>query len=202
MKASAVIAKARQQLNDETETYRWSDPELIGWLDQGQKEVVRLEPTANPVNATISLAEGNLQSIPSDGYGFIKTNANMGSDGQTPGKIVNMIDRNRIDILMPDWTTARASSVIHLACRHENPRKFEVYPKPQTPRHLSITYGQIPATVTQLTDDLTLNDTYESVLLDYILYRTLTGETDEAALLVKGEKYRALFYARFQGEQK
>jgi len=85
MFAEEIIADAAREINDSS-FVRWSKNELIGFLNDGQREVVKFRPNATSTLKSVQLVAGVNQAIPlSDGYRFLTLTANRGSDGLAYG---------------------------------------------------------------------------------------------------------------------
>ena len=70
IKSSTLLNKAQTILQDATET-RWPITELLGWLNDGQREIVLLKPDANTSSGPESLGAGIKQTLPTGGILFI-----------------------------------------------------------------------------------------------------------------------------------
>lgn len=61
--AQEVIDRARELINDVASTFvsglRWSDAELLRWLTDGQREIVKLKPEANSVTSLFTVIGGS-----------------------------------------------------------------------------------------------------------------------------------------------
>lgn len=84
--AQDVIGRVRKLINDELSSFiagqRWSDEELLEWITDGQREIVKLKPESNPVTEVFTVV-GDLprqRLDPALSYRLIRVEAN-GSDG-------------------------------------------------------------------------------------------------------------------------
>lgn len=64
--ASSIITKAATLLQDPTNV-RWPADELLGWLNDGQREIVLQKPDAYSINEAVKLAAGTKQALPAAG---------------------------------------------------------------------------------------------------------------------------------------
>lgn len=107
--ASYLIAQIRKTLNDTVNTsefpYRWSDAELLRWISDAQREVVKYKPEANPVTAIFTpVADEPMQQLDFDGcYKLIRVEANLAADGAGYGKTVRLVQRDVLDSFIPNW---------------------------------------------------------------------------------------------------
>jgi hypothetical protein len=94
--AQSIINKAAIQLTDVGNT-RWSRAELLDWLNQGQKQIVVMSPSATNKVSTVQLVAGTRQNIPSDGWTLLELIRYMGTNGSTPGRAIRVTSRELID---------------------------------------------------------------------------------------------------------
>ena len=180
---SEVLDRAGIILQDTT-NIRWPTDELLGWLNDGQREIVLRKPDAHTVSAAMVLVVSETkQSIPASGIMLIDIVRNMGTGGSTPGRAITRTERYILDSQRPDWNTETGSSIVkHYMFDERSPRVFYVYP-PQpaaTPGYVEIVYSSAPADLATGADTLTLDDIYASALLDYVLYRAYSKDSDIA----------------------
>lgn len=175
--ASAIVSKASVQLIDPTYV-RWAQSELLGWLNSGQRQIAQVNPSASNVVATIKLVSGARQNIPAGGFIFFEAFRNMGSDGLTPGRTVRIASRETLDAYNRDWYNATPAAVTQAYIFNSIDNKaFYVYPPSDGTNYLEINYAKTPADVA-LTDPINLPDIYENALLDYMLYRAFSKDTE------------------------
>lgn len=181
--ASVVIEKAQIILQDVT-GIRWPDnTELLGWLNDGHLEVLVFKPNANVKNQSVQLAQGTKQSLPTDGIQLMDVVRNMGADGNSPGRVVRIALREILDAQAPGWHYGTPSSTVqHYTYNPLDPKHFYVYPpQPSTPSQVEVVYSAVPAKLTALTQPIAIDDIYQNVLVDYVLYRAYSKDTDYAA---------------------
>lgn len=178
--AVSLIAKAQELLLDTAEA-RWTQAELLGYLNDGQRQIAQIRPDASVANANVTLIAGTKQAIPAVGLRILDVVRNMGSDGATPGKPITLIDREMLDLSRPNWHTESQSAAIkHYAYDQRNPRNFYVYPPALVDTKVEAVYSVSPANVAAVGDPITLDDIYADCLLDWMLYRAFSKETEQA----------------------
>jgi hypothetical protein len=179
---SAVLDRAGIILQDTT-NIRWPTAELLGWLNDGQREIVLRKPDAYTKSEAIVLtASETKQSIPAAGIQLIDVVRNMGTGGATPGRAITRTERYILDSQRPDWNTETGTSEVkHYMFDERNPKYFYVYP-PQgpAPGYVEAVYSSAPAELATAAATLTLDDVYSSALLDYVLYRAYSKDSDIA----------------------
>lgn len=180
--ASSIISKAQIIIQDTTGV-RWPDTELLGWLNEGQREIVMLKPDASVKNESLALVAGTKQTIPSSGIILISVVRNMGVNGTTPGNAVRSIKRNVLDEQLPNWHSSAASAtVIYVVTDPRNPKVFYTYP-PQpsaTPGQVEIVYSAAPTDVGAVGNAISVDDIYSGSLLDYCLFRAYSKDAEYA----------------------
>lgn len=176
--ASAIVDKAERLLNDPAND-RWSEAELLGWLNDGQRQIALMRPDASVTNGNITLVAGTKQSIPSSGLRLLDVTRNMGVGGSTPGSAVTLIDRDKLDSARPGWHTDQSGVIVrHYMVDERNPKNFYVYPpaNASSPTVEAI-YSISPADVT-INNPITLDDIFEGPLLDFILFRAYSADSE------------------------
>jgi hypothetical protein len=88
--AQDVIDRARELINDVASSFvsgfRWSDAELLRWLTDGQREIVKLKPEANAVTALFTVVDRlpRHRLNPMLAYRLIRVEANGASSSAPP----------------------------------------------------------------------------------------------------------------------
>lgn len=204
--AQLVIDRVRQLVNDSASDFitdvRWSDEELLLWITDAQREVVKTKPEAYPVTAVFSVDAGmpRQRLDVATAYRLIRVEANVVVDGMdsTYGDVVRIVERDVFDAFTPTWTSfavASADNYYKAYCMDANdPLAFWLFPVPVANRDVWVTYAGIPALLTVVGDTLALSDMYLTPVVDYTVYRALTKEAREANRDV-AERYLRSFYA-------
>ena len=95
-----IVDKARKILQDTTAGgTRWLDSELLGWINDAQREVVLLKPNAFSAVENLTLVQGTLQTLPATGLTLLSVVRNQN------GQAVRRVDRNILDSENPGWHT-------------------------------------------------------------------------------------------------
>lgn len=200
---ASVISKAQTILQDTT-GIRWPETELLGWLNDGQREVVLYKPNAFVKNTSVQLVTGTKQSLPSDGVQLIDVVRNLGTNGSTPGRAVRIVIREILDSQVPGWHSSTASAEVkHYMYSPLDPRNFYVYP-PQpaaSTGYVELVYGATPTDAT-LSGTITLDDIYQPALVDYCLYRAYSKDTEFAADPNRAAAHQTAFITALTGKAK
>jgi len=175
---NSIVDKVESLLQDTTNA-RWPVLELVGWLNEAQKETVREKPEAYTTTTAVQLTAGTKQSIPAGGILLIDVIRNMGTDGTTAGNAIRIADRRLLDTHVPDWHHTKNSTqyVDNYVFDERNPKIYFVSPPSDGNNYVEICYSTIPATVAA-GQNIILDDIYESVIIDYMLYRAYSKDAD------------------------
>lgn len=197
---ATVVTKARAILSDVTPTM-WSDADLVGWLNSGQRDIVLFKPNSFAQPTTIQLVPGTVQSIV--GLEFIRVNRNMW-DFSTPGDAVSPVDQEMLDTLYPGWHTVDASLVIkNYMFNKRDSLTFLVFPPQPSPAgYAEVVITPYPTDITIIAAVITgtiLDDIFESALIDYVVSRALSEDTATADIAVS-DKYMQRFLNALGGK--
>lgn len=174
MLASAIIDRATIILQDESNV-RWPRTELLKWVNDAQREIVLARPDALAENASIALAAGTKQSIPNTAIQLLDVVRNQN------GRAIRMVSREIMDAQQPDWHTHTQSSTIkHFMFDVRDPKHFYVYPPAVVGTQVEAIYSTAPADVASESGSISLNDVYANAMLDYVLYRAYSKDSDYA----------------------
>ena len=179
---NALVARASTLIQDATNV-RWPIPELVGWLNDGQREVALNKPEASVKNVSVALIAGSTkQTLPADAVLLIDVVRNTGSGGSSPGTAVRLTDREVLDAQRPSWhSDANTVGYIqHYTYDTRDPKNFYVYPKaPDGWWQIEVVYSSSPQDAVT-GGVISIDDTYANALLDYILYRAYSKDAEYA----------------------
>lgn len=199
--AQSIVDKTQIILQDTT-GIRWPADELLGWLNDGQREIALLKPNAFVRNTAVKLAAGTKQALPTDGVQLIDVVRNMGTTGTVAGRSIRIAMREVLDAQLPDWHLATpASAAKHYMYSPLDPKNFYVYPpQPATNQgYVEIIYGAAPTDAT-LAGAISLDDIYHNVLIDYILFRAYSKDTEYSADQGRAGQHQQAYIASLTGK--
>jgi hypothetical protein len=184
---SEIVWRVRQLVHDSSGA-RWSDAEMIKWVNDGLNQTVLFKPTANSIRISIPLAVGTIQDLPASAFQLLRITHN------TTGESCRVIDQDRLDAANPMWRVAtQTSTVEHYMYEPEIPREFQVYPANDGTGSVEATVSGVPTRVVTMTDPIPLDNIYGPVLVDYLLYRAYSKHSKFAG----NEQRAANAYQRF-----
>ena len=198
--AQSIIRRAVETLQDTT-SVRWPVSELVRYLNDGQREVVLYRPDSMVTNATLTCAAGTKQSLPANGSKLIEVIRNAAATSAK--KPVRMINREILDAQTPGWHNIAGSvDILHFMYDPRDPRTFYVYPPATTSAQLDIVYAAYPTDIvepadgslyTAVTGNISLPDIYGNAILDYILYRAYTKDSEYDGNIQRAQAHYAAF---------
>jgi hypothetical protein len=172
---------------------RWSDPELIRWINDSRMAIITRKPSACSKIATVALAAGSHQSIPSDGTILFDVICNMGTSGTTPGRSIRRTDRQNLDDDDLYWHKSTAKTEIsQFTFDDRTPKDFFVWPPAVAGTQIKLSYAAIPAEVSASTDTLDIGLEVMDAVVNYVAYRAKSKDSQYANA---GEA--AAFYGAF-----
>lgn len=186
--AQDLIDEVRRVIHDENVTYRWSDAELLDYMNAGLRQVVVLVPKSNATETVVTISNDIArQSLPAGGIKFMKVTRNYADDGTTAQGPVRYVEKDVLDSLDPDWeydTTIKSdgANFFEHYCHDEREKDvFYLYP-PQAAanKKVAVLYSAIPTEMSVVGDTFPLDDEYINPVVSYIIYRALTKESRDS----------------------
>lgn len=200
LSAQSIIRRVVDILQDTT-SVRWPIPELVRYLNDGQREVILYRPDASIKNATLTCVAGAKQGLPSDGAKLIDIirNSATGSNNSS----VRQVPREILDTQTPNWYNLAGNiNAVHYTYDPRDPKVFYVYPPALVTTEIDISYSAYPTDITEPADgsdysDVTGNadlpDIYGNVLVDYVLYRAYSKDSEYAGNAQRAQGHYGAF---------
>lgn len=182
-----IVWRVRQLIHDSAGA-RWTDDEMIRWVNDGLREIVLLKPSANAQRKTLNLVAGTVQELPLGSLQLIRITHN------TSGTAIRLVDQDRLDATSPNWRIdPEVKQVVHYMYADEAPEEFQVYPPNDGTGSIQASVAMQPTEVTAMGNANPLNDIYIPALTDYLIYRAYSKHSKHA-----GNEQRAMnAYGRF-----
>lgn len=185
--AQAILDKVQLLLQDTT-NIRWADSELLGWLNDGQREICTVRPDACTTVGPITLSAGTKQSIPAAGTAILKVIRN------SSGPAIRKVPMDLLDSTVPAWHTASASAtILHYMTDPRMPRTFYVYPPATGGGTVDALYGLAPTDVAAIGNTISVDDLWANALIDYVAYRAYLKDNDLIGNEARSAAHRKLF---------
>jgi len=196
--AQLLIRQAVELLQDQT-SIRWSVPDLVRWLNSGQREILMHRPDIYNKTATVQCVVGTKQSLPTDGVKLIDVQRN----DATSKRAVRMCNREILDSQIPGWHSLTAKDeVVHFMYDPREPKAFWVYPPATAAAALMVNYSATPTDLiipadgsdySAVTGNVSVPDQNANSLLDFILYRAYMKDSEYAGDPQRSQAYYTLF---------
>jgi hypothetical protein len=184
--AAALINRTSIILQDTT-NIRWPRDELLGWLNDGEREIVLHKPNAYIRNVPTGLTTGSKQALPVDGVSLIDVPRNVN------GNAVRVVSREILDAQSPGWhVSTQAVAIKHYVYSPLDPKTYYVYPPSNGSSSVDLVYAASPGDIGEQSLIL-VDDVYATALINYILYRAYSKDAEYAA----NSAQAAAFYQQF-----
>lgn len=193
--AKSIIDKAVIQLTD-IQGVRWTRAELLGWINDAQRQIVIISPNATNKISVVKLNAGTRQAIPSDGWTLLEVVRYMGTDGTKPGRAIRLTSRELLDAFNPDWhSDPQQSTPKHYVFDIQDQTAFFVYPPNNGKGYIELNYSPDPVDLVLESETIKLNNIFETAILDYVLYRACSKDAEYAPGLQLAAGYLSTFQA-------
>lgn len=150
MTPAGIIVEVRKLLQDVSTPYRYSDTDLLGFVNQSLKRMSVLRPDLFGEIVTIpTTANTAIQSLPTDALRLIDIFQVQG------GSVITEVDRETMSRCNPSWMTEASGTPVNFMRHVKNPERFFLYPRPSADIVLIGEYAKTPP-------DYTLNETITS----------------------------------------
>ena len=172
----SVLDRARFVLQDPT-AVRYTDAELVAWVNDGQRAVYAVKKDVSATNSILNLAEGTQQTLPVAAELLLDIPRAVTQAG-APAQAVRLVDMALMDAQAPGWHADRKTYLVSdYMYDPREPKVFYVYPPALSGAKVLAKYS-VPPTTALLAGNLTIDDVYSPILLDYVLYRAYSKETE------------------------
>ena len=145
--------------------YRYSDTDLLGYVNQALRRMVVFRPTLFSTTTTVPLtANSVIQQLPVDAHRLVQifyiTNYNS----------VNEVQREVLERGYPQWVSDPAGIPLNFIRHPRNATQFFLYPRPIANLTAVVEYVAEPATYALNDTILHLKDTYLGVVVDGVVW--------------------------------
>lgn len=184
-----ILRRVGSIMNDEDHV-RWTELELIDWINDAAGEIVLRRPAARAVIEIIALASGTRQNTP-DGTSQLLNVVRNWKAGGTPGSAISITDMQAMNAADPDWHAARAGTTRQYMIDERSPTTFYVYPPATNGAQVEVLVAKPPPKVVANTDTLDMRPEFIGALLNWIMYRCHTKDSEYANGAVAAQHYQA-----------
>lgn len=178
-----------------------AEDQLVKWANIGMDQIVAFVPSANTVIESAKLAAGSRQTIAASGMVFIRAIRNMGTDGQTPGNAIQMVDSlDIVNSFNMAWPAVTQASVIKEAVKDPSIQSaYWVFPPSDGTTYIEIERSEKPTPIVWdsngvwETARIGVTNEYIGALLDYILYRAYSRDSDYPGNVERAQLHQQSF---------
>jgi hypothetical protein len=189
--AQAIVSDARIILQD-AGAVRWADSELLGWLNDGQREICALRPDAKTRSQTVTLAAGTRQTLPDAATMLVEVTRNMPAGN--PGLAIRKADRETLDSFVPGWhVLSPVATIQNYLYDPKVPEQYWVYPPAAAGTQIEVVAAERPTDVPAIANVIDLDDMYGNALLDYVLFRAYSKDAEHEGNRALAMAYRDAF---------
>lgn len=196
---SDVLTPASTQIKDVT-NIAWPLSSLLTYLNMAIREIITIKPEAYTQTVSRALVAGARQELESDDIQLIDITYNLGVGGKTRSSAVRTVPRETMDYLVPDWPSFPTGQTVVFAIVDErDPFNYFVFPPQPSPapgQQVEMLVSQFPPAAGQAGDNFPLDDSYLTMVMDYVVARALIEENNVPGTLQKGQWYMQQFYQK------
>ena len=194
---SAVVLRARTLVNDTTGV-RWTDPEMLLWINDGRREMATARPSifGHGSKLTHALSAGAYQELDASTGAYAVADIAHNLVGGQPGPVISLVTKSSLDSFRPGWLQETGNSVQNWVVDPSNPLGFWVYPA-VTGGQVAVTAMVTPAELYAMDDVALPFDQYLTTLVNYVLYRAYSKDAEAGANAQIAAAYLQLFSAAF-----
>lgn len=146
---------------------RWRDAELLLWINDGQKEIVRMSPKATAHVATFTCVAGAKQTIGTSEYMLLRVHS------------LPPFDRDVLDRFSPGWEDEATETPLEYYYDPERDRQnFYVNPPADSGQTIRVTLSAVPNEVANITYAISLGDDYIAPLALYVAHRAMSKQAE------------------------
>ena len=196
-----ILTRVEDTLQDPSNV-RWSEAELIRYVNDGQREVVNFKPDASATHENVSLSTGTEQSLPTSGLRLINVGRNMSSTSAsaTGKRAIRLVDIDILNTTEPNWhessvtgTAAHGTEIKHFVFDDDDPKKYYVYPGVSGSAFVEIIYSKAPTDLSSGSDVVSVDDIYVNAIVHYVLFRSFMKDSESAGSMQRSASHYQLF---------
>jgi len=188
MTPQEVIDAARVLINDDNALMpeRFSDAELLGFVNQAIKRTAMLRPDLFATVSTITpTADTTRQELSASVIRIMELHRVVG------GNALVEVDKPTMDQNYPEWHTEASGTPVNWMRHPRSPRGYYLYPAPASGTTISAEFTTTPSDYA-LSDTIALPDAYKAALVDCVVY--LAESVDDEAVVSERAKQAYQFF--------
>jgi hypothetical protein len=198
---TTLINAVKKTLQEEgVEGVRWTNAELIEYLNDSCRFLVEYEPDAFADNSSFACVAGTRQEVPENVTRLISIVRNL--EGRKIPVIIT--DRSALDSMRPYWHSENPTNQQELYFVDDrDSKRFYVYPPAVDGSLLEIISAMEPVRHLAVeaqnnSSSLQVNDRYVPALMNYMLHRAFDKDSDTAGNFSRSQTYLQNAYNALQ----
>lgn len=197
--AQGIADRAWPTLQDTVGTVgtRWPEAEILGYINDGQREVCVYAPRACTKTARPLAEPGTRQTAQGLGLAdlvrVVNVPRNFNAAGNAPGRAITVQNISWINEHRPNWHADSAADAVNFFFDPDDPKGFYVWPPANGSTRLEVIYHATPQDLGSMGTPIVLDDIYANALTHYVLFRAFSKN----AAFVKNPALSAQQYQMF-----
>lgn len=165
MTPADIIVEARKLLQDTRVPYRYSDDDLLGYINHTVRRMLTLRPDLFTTIEEIPTAPANiLQQLPAGSHRLVDIFSVVNHNS------VNEVERLSMERAYPQWVSDPPGVPYNFMRHPRNPTQFFLYPKPIPGLQLLAEYTVVPE-LYELQDEMNPpGDAYMAAVIDGVVF--------------------------------
>lgn len=181
--AGTITTTAYQTLQD-TRKVTWLAPEMREYVNEALRATAFVKPDMFVQQQFVALDQGVVQVLPADGVALFDVTRNQS------GRLVTQVDKDLLIEANRFFAAGQQlQQVEHYCADPRSPLRYFVTPPNDGTGYVEISYGAVPPTGTLDADVLSVPDSYEDALVNFVLHRAY-AKNSKAQDLTKSAAYR------------
>lgn len=192
--AGSIIDDVATLLFD-TNNVEWSRQELLDHLNEAQRAIVTLQPSANYVRSAVQFTQGFIQTLPAGGNLLLDVGVTMGDDGLTPGHAMRQVSRQLQVNVNPEYPIgAEVEEPTEWWFDPQERNTWYVNPPADGNGYVMITYSATPTVITLEATAIQLDDVFQPAIIEYMQFKACGKKVEYA----RGDRTPTELYASFR----
>jgi hypothetical protein len=165
MTPAGIISEARKLVNDDRAPLRYSDTDMLGFVNQTLKRMAMFRPDLFSYIGEVSTsANTTFQSMPANSIRLVEI------FGVKDGNTITEVNREVFDQTYPGWRTEPAGVPVNFMRHVRNPNVYFLYPRPTAGVILLAEYAKVPPNYSLAATIIAPVNAYFPVLVDGVVY--------------------------------
>lgn len=164
MTPQTIITEVRKLIQDAAGD-RFSDSDLVGFVNQAIKRMVSLRPDLFVTSAAVETTDDVVeQSLPTSAVRLLEIFSVVG------GSAVTEVDRETMDQMYPEWVTEASGTPVNWIRHPRKPTGYFLYPRPSASVQLNTQYVDTPSDYTLSATITGLPESYFTAIIDCVVF--------------------------------